>query len=325
MSKSVKKIFSIAAPIIGGMFGGPIGAAIGGAVGGGISGGAKGALLGGALSYAGSSLLGGGGGSLGTAGSGASAMPLFGGLDGALGDSVANYASGMGANNLLTGAGSAIGGLGAPVTDLTSASMLPGVTNYAPGVLNSGATMSITGGPFSVLNSLLQKVGMGGVGGGGAGGGGGIFPGSSPILNGMNVASGLYGMYQQNEMRELAERAASQQDPFGGQRGQYAQMLQQLYADPSRITSMPGYSAGLTAVERKMASQGYNGSGNMMAALQEYGGNAFNAEAARLAQLAGAQFAPSGAQALLQGNQYANDLAAKSLASLGYGMSGFLR
>jgi hypothetical protein len=75
-------------------------------------------------------------------------------------------------------------------------------------------------------------------------------------------------------------------------------------------------------VERKMASQGYNGSGNMMTALQRYGGDAFNSEAARLAQLAGANFAPSGGQALLSGNVAANNLASQSLGSLGYGVAG---
>ena len=87
---------------------------------------------------------------------------------------------------------------------------------------------------------------------------------------------------------------------------------------------MPGYEAGLDAVTRKMASQGYLGSGNMMAALQKYGGDFFNAETARLGNLAGAQFGPSGGAALLQGTNYANDLASKALASLGYGIRGFL-
>ena len=38
---------------------------------------------------------------------------------------------------------------------------------------------------------------------------------------------------------------------------------------------MPGYEAGLEAIQRSMAAQGYQGSGNMMAALQQYGTNAY--------------------------------------------------
>ena len=137
-----------------------------------------------------------------------------------------------------------------------------------------------------------------------------------------NVGSGVYGMYKSQQMQKLAEQAMKNDNPFGPERAQYATMLRELYANPKSITKMPGYKAGLEAVTRKMASQGYLGSGNMMAALQKYGGDAFNAEAARLAQLAGAQFAPN-IGATLQGQYYANDLASKSLASIGYGLRGW--
>lgn len=46
--------------------------------------------------------------------------------------------------------------------------------------------------------------------------------------------------------------------------------------DPSDVTKLPGYQAGLEAVRRSMASQGYQGSGNMMAALSKYGGDFYN-------------------------------------------------
>lgn len=54
MGKTIKKVASIAAPILGGAVGGPVGAAIGGAVSGGISGGGlKGVGLGAIKGYAG--------------------------------------------------------------------------------------------------------------------------------------------------------------------------------------------------------------------------------------------------------------------------------
>lgn len=178
---------------------------------------------------------------------------------------------------------------------------------YVPEIASiaQSSTMPTGGGGGGVLD-ILRKYGL--------------MPTKTSSL--FNVGSGLYGMYRSNEMRKLAEEAMRSDNPFGPYRAQYAQMLQQLYANPKRITKMPGYEAGLDAVTRKMASQGYLGSGNMMLALQKYGGDFFSAEAARLAQLAGAQFSPNSG-ATLQGQQYSNDLASKALASIGYGLRGF--
>lgn len=55
------------------------------------------------------------------------------------------------------------------------------------------------------------------------------------------------------------------------------------------VTSLPGYQAGLEAVQRSMASQGYSGSGNMMAALQKYGGDFYNNAATQRLQQGQAQ------------------------------------
>lgn len=89
----------------------------------------------------------------------------------------------------------------------------------------------------------------------------------------------------------------------GGQSGMlgYAQPLMQLYSalegrkrakqlgaqlgtianeatlpDPTDVTKLPGFQTGLEAVQRSMAAQGYQGSGNMMAALARYGGDFYN-------------------------------------------------
>jgi hypothetical protein len=50
---------------------------------------------------------------------------------------------------------------------------------------------------------------------------------------------------------------------------------------------MPGYQAGLEAVQRSMASQGFTGSGNMMAALSKYGGDFYQQQLNNLTQQAG--------------------------------------
>ena len=72
-----------------------------------------------------------------------------------------------------------------------------------------------------------------------------------------------------------------------------------------------------------MASQGYQNSGNMMAALQDYGGNFYNNAVTQLGGLAGAGYNPAGAgQLAIQGTSSANDLAGRSMASIGYGTMG---
>lgn len=139
------------------------------------------------------------------------------------------------------------------------------------------------------------------------------------------MGSGILGLGEARKMRQAAERAAELQDPFRGERGRYQAELRQLYDDPSRVERLPGYKAGLNAVERKMASQGYLGSGNMMLALHDYGGKAFDAEAQRLAVLAGGTAAPGGGTQLIEGRRAASDLASRSLASMGYGVRGLER
>ena len=175
----------------------------------------------------------------------------------------------------------------------------PGMAEVAAG---GGGGAFAPGGPD--ILEILKKYGM---------------QGKSPFGAAMSVGSGLYGMKTSRDISKAAERAATMQDPFGPQRAQYQGQLSALMADPSKITTMPGYSAGLQAVERKMASQGYLGSGNMMTALSEYGGGFFDKEAARLATLAGANIAPSGGGALVTGKTAAADTASKALASMGFG------
>lgn len=69
----------------------------------------------------------------------------------------------------------------------------------------------------------------------------------------LRTIAGLYGLLESRKLKKLGE-----------------------LPNPNDITGMPGYQAGLEAVRRSMASQGYQGSGNMMAALQKYGGDFYN-------------------------------------------------
>lgn len=146
----------------------------------------------------------------------------------------------------------------------------------------------------------------------------------------LSIAGGAYGIYSSEEQRKRAKEAAAMQDPFGPQRAQYAAQLAKLNANPSSVTSLPGYQFGMDqgnqALLRTMAATGYTGSGNEAIALQkfgqEYAGNYLAREQERLAQLAGANFAPSGGNTYLSGNNTADEILRMSLASIGYGLGG---
>lgn len=141
---------------------------------------------------------------------------------------------------------------------------------------------------------------------------------ANPWSTGLNVLSGLYGLKQSGDIAKAGREASARMDPFGPQRAQYQQQLSALMANPSSISNTPGYKAGLDAVERKMASQGYIGSGNMMAALQEYGGNVYNQEANRLAMLAGANIGPGGGNVEVNALTQSAEASSKALATLGF-------
>lgn len=141
---------------------------------------------------------------------------------------------------------------------------------------------------------------------------------ASPYLN---LASAGLGLYSASRAGKTPSPAPVY-DPFAGQRGQYQQQLSRLSTDPNYLTELPGYKAGIEATRRGMAAGGYNISGNEEAALFQYGGNVYNQEATRLANLAGANIGPmvSGAS---PSNVAQADLVSRSLASLGYAARSF--
>jgi len=125
---------------------------------------------------------------------------------------------------------------------------------------------------MSSMGGSSNTSGMGGSGGGGM---------SSP-MNMMRLLAGGLGIGQSLQMGNMAK----QMDGMAPYRAQYASQLSGLMNDPSKITSMPGYAAGMEAVQRGMASQGMMGSGNMATALQKYGGDFFNNQVNQLQGLA---------------------------------------
>lgn len=238
-----------------------------------------------------------GGGALG-AGSGASAGAGSGGGSG--------LGAGLGAGG---GAGAGAGAGSGAVTAGASASPFAGFTPAAgeltgAGVLTGGVpsasipgfatpTLGASGAAASGLESLSSY----------------LTPNN--IRGGLDVLSGLYGM-------NLASNARQASDPFAPYRDDYAKKLLELENNPNLITRLPGWQAGLEAIQRQMGSQGYLNSGNHSAVLSRYAGEFTNQTLNRYATLAGANQTPGA------GQFQSADLAGRSLASLGYGLSRFL-
>jgi hypothetical protein len=111
----------------------------------------------------------------------------------------------------------------------------------------------------------------------------------------VNYGGGLGGMTGQQAGVNMINQTVGlgkSMNPFDSARPQFMQQMQQLQSNPSSITSTPGYAAGLEGVQRTMAAQGYQGSGNMMSALQNYSGDFYMKQMQMLSGLAGANAAP---------------------------------
>ena len=152
-----------------------------------------------------------------------------------------------------TAMGSAAGVLGAADSAAASANLglsaadVAGTSGAVAGAgAASAAGLTTPGTIASSLSGLFAS-------GNAATGGGGALSGISSALGGargglgaMQILSSLYGMQQQEQ---LSKKASAQSVS----------------------------NAGLQAVQRSMAAQGYQGSGNMMQALSTYGADAYGA------------------------------------------------
>jgi hypothetical protein len=80
---------------------------------------------------------------------------------------------------------------------------------------------------------------------------------------------------------------------------------------------MPDYQAGLQAVERTFASQGYQGSGNMLSALSQFGGGFYNQQVQQLQSTMGLAATAGVAPATLANTNIAATNAATNAAAQG--------
>lgn len=225
-----------------------------------------------------------------------------------------------------TGAGVA-GGSGA--FDTALASELGGGTatvgpNAFLGASGTGAgTVGLTGGGSTDFNQSLTAdsvsasgLGIGQATGPTTGSSGFSWPSISQLASGGNILSSLYGMDQASQLKKLALAQANKATPWttSGGGDQAAQQLLALISGKTDVSTLPGYGAGLQAVQRQGAANGWLGSGNMMAALQQYGGKFYNDAVTQLGGLAGANFNPVSAGSLATTG--ATNSAALSLAAM---------
>lgn len=123
-----------------------------------------------------------------------------------------------------------------------------------------------------------------------------------------SLMKGLYSLYQSNKFAKLGKGTPAQQTANT--------QLNALLQNPDQIYKMPGWEAGLEAVLRTGAGQGYLGSGNMMLALNKYGGDFYNNTVSQLNSIA------TGGQAVQAGyNVGSANLFGQGTNSLGYWMS----
>jgi hypothetical protein len=117
----------------------------------------------------------------------------------------------------------------------------------------------------------------------------------------VTAGTGIYEATQQGKISGTELGMAQTQ--FGEQQG-FEQMLQQLIANPSSVSTLPGFQfqlqTGSAAVADQMAASGFSGSGNEAAALTKFGqglaSSFYGQQAGLLAQLSGITAASSPAQ-----------------------------
>lgn len=129
------------------------------------------------------------------------------------------------------------------------------------------------------------------------------------------------GFKNASELRDARDRAVQRSDPFGGQRPGYQGMLARSYIDPNFFERDPAFAGlrdnAMDATNRKMASQGYNMSGNQLQEVNRAGLNESYKYAMpfreHMGLLSGMNFQPQYAgQMDLQGTQMAGQAQANA-------------
>lgn len=145
--------------------------------------------------------------------------------------------------------------------------------------------------------------------------------GATPATWASSLYSGYKGLQLADQQKKLSQMALAGSDPWGanGGRAGAANTLSANLADPAAYYASPEYKALQQATLRSGAAGSYNGSGNLLAALQNAGSGGRTNYLSMLSGLAGANQNPATAYAtsgnLLNG---AADTTSRALASFAY-------
>jgi len=303
-----------------------------------------GAVAGGAALGLGEAFTGAGAVGATTEGAGTGAVAAGGGVNYLTGEGVqtgfgasTGYSTAPGAFDTLGGAGIPAAGVGAAstFTDPAAANAFTlGDPAPAPGLTEFGSTAFDLGGGLSVdpYGNVAGGVFQGGPGTVGSGdffnpdfASGGIQDYWNRFKNlpwkgigqGVNIGGGLYGLYSAGRMRQMAKQA---QDPHVPE---YQNQLSKLMADPSSVTSLPGYQFGMDqgrlAIQRQGAATGSGGNEAIALARfsPEYAQRVYQNQVQNLTALS------RGDISAVQGEAAASNLTNQSLWQLGYGLTRF--
>ncbi len=111
----------------------------------------------------------------------------------------------------------------------------------------------------------------------------------SPVISGISAIAGAFGSEDNGSGGGGVASGSSAADPFAPWRRGYANQLAEIMNNPKgTLPYLPGYQAGLDAIQRSSAAIGHLGSGNLAIALQKYGGDVYAKQVDILSNLAGA-------------------------------------
>jgi hypothetical protein len=169
-----------------------------------------------------------------------------------------------------------------------------GYSDYSGGITGS------SGGPdwMSRMGSLLTGQNLGSV--------------ARLLGQGLSIGSGINALSQGRQLANQARDA----DPMQPYRAGWAARLNALLADPSSITSDPGYAAALEAVKRGGAATGNFASGGMVGDLAQFGVQFYDRAIDRLGRLVGGT--PGGA---MPGTQAGINLTNAGMNRIGAGIA----
>lgn len=122
------------------------------------------------------------------------------------------------------------------------------------------------------------------------------------------LVKGALSLYQSSQLSDKGQPSAAARTA--------GDQLAALLADPASLTKLPGYEAGIQAVQRSGAANGYLGSGNMAVGLSKYAGDFYNNTLRQLSAIAN-----EGRGIDQQYNFASTEMLGNAINNFGYGLT----